>query len=268
MSERQRKNSFPDTRSRGGEGWGETEREREREKAGEWQGGNYKKEKEGGETGGGHSRWGGRVFLEALVVDVRWIFFWEGLNREDWLPASAVTHKICLSLLVSEAERDGKGEQTSAHPFISSSLHLNALCNINSSGFKISYMLILTMIIAVCFPSHHFITWSFRYHNFSFFHPFFQPFWNCLSFEEKCHYKIFFSHANSHVKIKRIKITDKHVTPQNNCKVLQSAVGASRRCLWVFLISHQDWKLLTKIGGHSCLCCPLASRHSLNLWSK
>lgn len=28
MSERQRKNSLPDTRSRGGEGWGERERER------------------------------------------------------------------------------------------------------------------------------------------------------------------------------------------------------------------------------------------------
>ena len=32
MSERQRKNSLPDTRSRGGEGWGEREGERERER--------------------------------------------------------------------------------------------------------------------------------------------------------------------------------------------------------------------------------------------
>lgn len=64
---------------------------------------------------------------------MRRIFFREGLNREDWLPASAVTHKICLSLLLSEAGRDGEGEQTNVHPFIPSSLHLDALCNINMS---------------------------------------------------------------------------------------------------------------------------------------
>lgn len=53
MSERQRKNSLPDTRSRGGEGWGE--RERERWVAGEGEGEIKKREGERGKGKGGAS---------------------------------------------------------------------------------------------------------------------------------------------------------------------------------------------------------------------
>lgn len=55
MSKRQRKNSLPDTRSRGGERWGEKEREREGERE-RWEAGEGGIKKEGGgvrEGGGG-----------------------------------------------------------------------------------------------------------------------------------------------------------------------------------------------------------------------
>lgn len=84
-----------------------------------------------------------------------------GSEQRGRLPASAVTHKICLSLLVSEAGRDGEGELTNTHPFISPSRHLNALLHINSSGIKVLNTLIMIRNLALCFPSHHFSTYLF-----------------------------------------------------------------------------------------------------------
>lgn len=80
MSKRQRKNSLPDTRSRGGERWGEKEREREGERE-RWEAGEGGIKKEGGgvREGGGE---GGVVAdeeresfpgsRELLVLDVSW----------------------------------------------------------------------------------------------------------------------------------------------------------------------------------------------------
>lgn len=86
MSERQWKNSLPDTRSRGGEGCGERERERERLETGE---GEIKKREGGRERGKGKggccSKGGERSFPGSLSC-----WFWidldvegRGLNRED-----------------------------------------------------------------------------------------------------------------------------------------------------------------------------------------
>lgn len=36
-------------------------------------------------------------FLEALIVGVGYIFLLRGLNRKDWLPAPAVTHKMFVT---------------------------------------------------------------------------------------------------------------------------------------------------------------------------
>lgn len=74
MSKRQRKNSLPDTRSKGGEGWGEGERERgweagEGEEEIKKEGGGREGRQEDGE-GGGYTRRKDRVFLEATVVGV------------------------------------------------------------------------------------------------------------------------------------------------------------------------------------------------------
>lgn len=79
MSKRQRKNSLPDTRSRGGERWGEKEREREGERE-RWEAGEggIKKEgggvREGGEGGvvADEERESFPGSRELLVLDVSW----------------------------------------------------------------------------------------------------------------------------------------------------------------------------------------------------